>query len=291
MKRRRFLYVLGALVLACCLTAGPVQGEGGLPKSQRLFDIDLILEPGEWQGYYVRQSSACGGYMVEVSPLERSVDGAYVAKALVQPEYNSLAEVWWDVLRVQIPADQPALPANVRVYSSCPLPVVLDEDIALEPGFWIDRPLGPSSQDRGYVVEMTPLQPSNDGASMEAMVRQEFLMGEWNDVLRVTISPLTEPFTAKLRVYSTAAMPVSAEFEIELQPGEWTGLPLQLSSVKGAYVVEVNPLEAPKGSQWLEQAVVQPEFDGTKWHDVVRLLLPEGQPGLNVQVRVYRWVP
>ena len=126
---------------------------------------------------------------------------------------------------------------------------------------------------------------------MEAMIRQELLDGEWNDVLRVTISPWTEPFTANLRVYSTAEMPVAAEFETELQPGEWTGLPLQLSAVKGAYVVEVNPLEAPEGSQWLEQAVVRPEFDGKHWHDVVRLLLPEGQPSLNVQVRVYRWVP
>ena len=291
MKRTGILSILGALVLVCCLTAGPVQGEGGPPKSQRLFDIDLILQPGEWQGYYVRASTECGGYMVEVSPLEPSTDGAYVAKALVQPEYNLDGEIWWDVLRVQNPADQPALLANVRVYSSCPLPVVWDENIALEPGVWIDRPLGPTSLDGGYVVEMTPLEPSNAGASMEAMVRQEFLMGEWKDVLRMTISPLTPPFTANLRVYSTATMPVSAEFEIELQPGEWTGLPLQLSAVKGAYVVEVNPLESPKGSQWLEPAVVQPEFDGKQWHDVVRLLLPEGQPSLNVQVRVYRWVP
>ena len=132
MKRKRFLYLLGALLLACCLTAGPVQGEGGSRKPLSLFDFDLVLEPGGWQGLAIQDSSAaCGGYMVEVTPLERSVEGAYVAKALVQPEYNADTDVWWDVVRVHIPATQPPLSANVRLYRTCPLPLVLDEDIAL----------------------------------------------------------------------------------------------------------------------------------------------------------------
>jgi len=95
---------------------------------------------------------------------------------------------------------------------------------------------------------------------------------------------------ANLRVYATAKMPVIAKFETELRPGEWIDLPLRPSAARGAYIVEVNPLETPEGGEFAEQVIVRPEFDGKHWKDIVRLLAPAGQPSLKVQVRVYKLV-
>ena len=75
-----------------------------------------------------------------------------------------------------------------------------------------------------------------------------------------------------------------------MQPGGWIGLPLRPSAARGAYIVEVNPLETPEGGEFAEQVLVRPEFDGKHWKDIVRLLAPAGQPSLKVQVRVYKLV-
>jgi hypothetical protein len=95
---------------------------------------------------------------------------------------------------------------------------------------------------------------------------------------------------AHIRVYATAKMPIIAKYETELQSGEWISLPLRPSAAKGAYIVEVNPLETPDGGEFAEQVVVRPEFDGKHWRDVVRLLAPADQSSLKVQVRVYKLV-
>ena len=287
--KHKFLSVLGALVLVCCLAIGPVQGAGPPSKPLLITDMDVTLEPGVGHGWVMRYSSACGGYLVEVTPLESSVEGAYVEEALVQPEYNGGADEWWDVLRVRIPADQPTLNANVRVYQTCPLPVVLDVEADLQPGVWMGWPVGPASVESGYVVEVTPLESSTyEGASVGSAIQQEYDGSQWIDALRVMVAPYFPSVKANLRVYSTADMPVFAEYETELQPGVWASLPLQRSAAKGAYVVEVNPLETMEEGAWVEQVVVRPEFDGKHWNDVARVLMPAGDSSLAVQVRVYK---
>jgi hypothetical protein len=291
MKKTTLFSVLVALVLVCLLTPSPALGAKPPYKSLLIADMNVTLEPGAWQGWIMQPSSECGGYMVEVTPLERSVRGAYVEKALVQPEYDLDNDVWWDVLRVMIPADQPALSANVRVYNTCPLPVAADITATLQPGAWVGWALYPSTSiDRGYVVETTPLEPSTyPGASVEAVVQQEFLSNGWFDVLRAGNAPYFPAVEVNLRVYSTAEVPVFGEYEVDLEPGQWFGLPLQPSNSKGAFVVEINPLEAPEAGNGVLKVVVRPEFDGKRWQDVVRIYSPADQPSLRVQVRVYKW--
>ncbi len=287
MKHNKSLSVLGALVLIISLVPGPVLAAKP-PKSLLIADMDVALEPGVWHGWVMQPSTGCGGYIVEVTPLEASASGAYVERAVVQPEYDGFE--WNDVLRVMIPGDQPALDVNVRVYQTGPLPIVLELETVLQAGEWMGWVVGPASMDRAYVVEVTPLEPSVDGAYVErAVVQQEYYMGEWTDVLRVMMPPWSPSVWANVRVYATQKTPVVARFDAELRPGEWITLPLRPSAARGAYIVEVNPLEIPEGGEFAEQVVVRPEFDGKRWMDVVRLLAPVGQPSLKVQVHVYKW--
>ena len=37
----------------------------------------------------------------------------------------------------------------------------------------------------------------------------------------------------------------------------------------------------------LEKVVVQPEFDGNNWNDVLRVMIPQDQPAMDVRVKVY----
>ncbi len=288
MKYTRLLSVLGALMLAGWIVPGPILATASSPGSSLIADMDVTLEPGVWHGWPMQPSCECGGYLVEVTPLYPADDGAYVERAVVQPEYNGFE--WNDVLRVMIPASQPPLDVNVRVYQTCQFPVVMKFVEVLEAGAWMGWVVGPASMDRGYIVEVTPLKPSSDGAYVgRAVVQQEFFMGEWQDVLRVMMPEGFPDLKAQIRVYATPKMPVVATFEVDLQPGVWMGCPLQPSAAKGAYIVEINPLGIPEAGEFVERAAVQPEFNGKHWNDVVRLQAAADQPSLRVEVRVYKW--
>ena len=224
--------------------------------------------------------------MVEVTPLKRPVDGNYVEKALVQPEFDGQA--WNDVLRVMLPEGMQPLKVNLRVYATTGLPVAAEFDVVLEPGEWMGWVIGPSSLERGYVVEATPLADSVDGAYVEkALVQQEFFLGEWQDVLRAQIPADQPALPAHFRIYATGALPVLAEFEVDLDPGGWNGFILRPASAKGGYIVEINPLLPPEAGEFVEKVAVQPEYNGSRWYDVLRLQAVADQPAIRVQVRVY----
>lgn len=288
MKYTRLLSVLGVLLLVGLLVPSPILATESSPNSLLIADMDVTLEPGVWHGWAMQPSCECGGYLVEVTPLQPADDGAYVERAVVQPEYNG--HEWNDVLRVMIPDSQLPLDVNLRVYQTCEFPVVMEFIEVLEAGAWMGWVIGPASMDRGYVVEVTPLKASSEGAYVgRAVVQQEYFNGEWQDVLRVMMPEGFRDLRAQIRVYATPKLPVVATFEIDLQPGVWTGLPVRPSAANGAYIVEVNPLGTPVGGEFVERAVVQPEFDGKHWNDILRLLAPADQAGLKVEVRVYKW--
>jgi hypothetical protein len=204
----------------------------------------------------------------------------------VRPEYDG--KEWNDVLRVQIPADQPPLKANLRVYSSCQLEVASEFEAILIAGEWMGWIVGPASMDRGFVVEVTPLEPSVEGATVEkALVQEEYFMGEWQDVLRAQMPPDLPDLRVQFRVYATEGIPVLAEYEVDLEPGVWTGIKLRPSTAHGWYVVEINPRGEPTAGEFVEHLAVQPEFDGKRWNDVLRLQTPADQPPISVQARVH----
>jgi len=285
---RQWLRILVVALLAASLpliAAAPVPQ----PPTQTplIANINATLQPGEWEGWSLRPSSADGGYIVEVTPRGKPVDGNYVAKALVQAEFDG--ESWNDVLRVQLPEGMQAQRVNLRVYDTALLPVAAEFEAALEPGVWHGWGLGSTWDDRAYLAEITPLEPSVDGAHIARTVVQPEFDGEsWSDVLRVMIPDWMPDLNVYIRVYEVTQLPVVMDFETELAPGEWQGYLVQSSRQQGGHVIEVTPLDPSTDGACVEQALVQPEYDGQHWNDVLRLIIPAGQPALRVHVRVYQ---
>lgn len=78
-------------------------------------------------------------------------------------------------------------------------------------------------------------------------------------------------------------------YDVTLAPGGWQGALLGPSSDACAYVAEVTPLEpGSRDGAFIQKNVVQPEFDGKVWNDVLRLSLPSDCNALLVNVRVYK---
>ena len=287
MKHTSVRILSGVLTLICLLAFGTIPLRASGPDPMLVADLNTTLEPGVLHSWVIGPSSSCGGYVVEVTPRHPSTDGAHVQTALVRPEYNG--DTWNDVLRVQIPAGEPPLRANVRVYTSCELEVASQFEATLIGGEWMGWGIGPASMDRGFIVEVTPLEPSNEGAYVEkALVQEEFFMGEWQDVLRVQIPIGLPDLRVQIRIYTTAGMTILGEYDVDLQPGVWTGTGLRPSTAQGGYIVEINPLTHEAG-EFVQHRAVQPEYNGRHWNDVLRMMTPIDQPPLRVQARVYVW--
>jgi hypothetical protein len=77
-------------------------------------------------------------------------------------------------------------------------------------------------------------------------------------------------------------------FETVLEPGIWHGFPLGPSSDACVYVAKIIPLEPAKDGSYIEKTVVQPESDGKRWTDVLRVMIPSAQEKLKVRVLVYK---
>lgn len=280
--------LLKTIAVACLLAASLAPGTAqALPGTSSLVvaDIDVVLQPGVRHGFWLAPSALNQGYLVEITPRAPSVEGAHLVSQ-VGPEFDG--QQWNDVLRVELPADFPALPVNLRVYSTARWPVPAAWEAVLEPGVWHGFWLGPSSLNYGYVAEVTPLEPSMEGASLErSVVQPEFDGVQWNDVLRVQIPAGQPALRVSLRVYRTVEALAASEFTATLQPGEWTGFWLGPSLRPGPYLVELTPLEVGVDGDSVERYAVQPEFDGRRWNDVLRIQLWAVSTPLTFQIRVY----
>lgn len=256
------------------------------PKSilPLLTSIDAVLEPGAWQGWAIRPSEARGGYLVAVTPLEPSVEGDFIERALVQPEFDGRR--WNDVLRVLLPAGQPRLKVNLKVYDTASLPVVMEFDTLLQPGTWHGFGIGPASANRGYVVEVSPLEPGTDGDCVGKIHIQPEFSGEWIDVLRVQIAESQNPLRVHIRVYETSSLPLVQEFEAVLEPGVWMDSILPPIAENNATVIEVTPLGNYDAAA--EIAYIQPTFDGQRWYAVLHMYTDSWRPSLKVNVCIYR---
>ena len=286
MKGKRISTLIMCLMLVWYFLPAPAQAAGPDSTLPVVFNLNPVLQPGVWHGWGLGPSSADRGYIVEVTPLEAPRGGNHVERALVQPEFDGQA--WNDVLRVMLPEGMEPLKVNLRVYETSRLPVATEFPAVLTPGDWMGWVIGPASTDRGYVVEVTPLEPAVDGAYVEkALIQQEYFMGEWQDVLRAQIPAGQPALPVHFRIYATGRLPIISEFEADLDPGGWNGFILNPSTAKGGYIVETTPLFPVQVGEYVEKVAVQPEFDGSQWNDVLRLQAVNDQPWIRVQVRVY----
>ena len=151
-------------------------------------------------GYMVVESASVGGYVIEINPHGAGASGDRVEKAIMQPEFPT--DTWWDVLRIQIPAEQTPLEAEVIVYQTpAGMPVVAEYELVAEPGAWHGLGVGLSQQGGAYVVEMTPTTSDNPSWLYRYTLQPEFDGENWNDVVRLMVHPDFPPMPLRVTVY------------------------------------------------------------------------------------------
>ena len=292
MNEKRMFIAAAALILAVAMLAGITSGgmaqasqgtdRGG--KAGRL-DFTTVLHGGEPAKFILGPCARLGGYVVDITPLRDSEDGAYIEKSIL-PEF--IGDRWVDVLTLLLPSDVPPLKVHVQVYSTASWPVVFQSTLNLNPGAWHGFRVQESSVAGGYVIEINPRGTAQPGDRVErALVQPEFPAdGYWCDVLRLMIPVEQQAMEAEVIVYQTpAGLPVVAEYELDAEAGVWYGLGIGDSQAGGAYVVEVTPL-VNELSQ-IERYTIQPEFDGQNWNDVVRVMVSPEWPTMPLRVTVY----
>lgn len=286
MKTEKLFSVFLAALLILALLPGSSARAEASPWRVLAANFNALLEPGAWHGWGIAPSEECGAYLVEVSPHGAGMDGYRVERAIVQPEFDGTA--WNDVLRVMIPEGQPALDANLRVYRTCSLPVVMEFEDTLEGGAWMGWVVGPAALDRAYLVEVTPLEPSEDGAYIEhALVQQEYFQGAWQDVLRLQLAEGFPDLRVQARVYAVERAPQVYQFKTTLLPGEPVRYTLGPAVEIGWYVIETTPVQAQaQAGEFVEHVQVQAYYQGD-WQNTLLLRAAADQPSIEVQVRVY----
>lgn len=148
--------------------------------------------------------------------------------------------------------------------------------------------LGPSVRAGGYVVDITPLSKSNDGAYIEKQVLPEYDGEQWVDVLTLLLPMEVHPVTVRVQVYSTAGWPRVFESTLSLIPGEWMGYMVVESVSVGGYVIEINPQGVGAPGDTVEKAIMQPEYPFGAWWDVLRIQIPVEQAAMEAEVIIYQ---
>src|SRR5262245_15054245 len=173
----------------------------GLPL---IYDFTTTLQPGVGHGFYLGAATVSRGYLAHVEPQASAPSGTTLEKNVVEPEYTGAT--WDDVLRVQTPATAPTLPVRIRVYGTGALPVVSSFSTTLQPGVLHSFSMGPASQERAYIVEVTPSGAAIDGATLQrAEVQPVYSGSSWSDMLRVQTPSNVAALPVQIRVYAVQA--------------------------------------------------------------------------------------
>jgi hypothetical protein len=267
-----------------CLDNISLEEPSGKPVRYQQFHT--VLKSGEWKKITLGPSSDQGGYAVDITPLSPSTDGAHIEKKVL-PEFDG--EQWNDVLWMLMPETAHRLPVSVDVYSTAGWPVIWQGNLELTTE-WNGYCIRDSVERGAYVIEINPLAPGFPGDTVDkAIVGPEFPWGAWVDVLRIQLPFEQDAMQAEVVIYSQPDLPVAAEIEDVVQPGVWQGYGIGPSSDAKAYLVEIDPSE--NVGNWLYSYTIQPEFDGTTWNDVLRLMVAEGFEPMLLTARVYAVEP
>jgi hypothetical protein len=246
-------------------------------------NFTAFLNPGEWTRVIIGPTSLEGGYVVDISPMRPSSDGAHVQHKVI-PQFDG--EQWNDVLWMLLPEGDEPLKVKVELFSTVDWPLAFQSTLELIPGELQGYIIQDASVRAGYVVEVDPLDLGNAGDTFENLFVQPEFPGDWYDVLRIQIPTSQAPLKVNVKVYMTPKdLPVQAEFIVHLEPGEWNGFVIGESQERLGYVMEVTPLNDTDNQ--IQTYRVQPEFNGTDWLDVARLMIPSDRPVTDVKVTIY----
>ena len=263
-------------------TSTPVITGAG-SSSPRTASLKLRLIGNAWSGIFLGETNYPWGYLVDVTPLEQSVDGAHI-ESYIQTWFDGTQ--WVDYLFVGLLHEGISLDVQVDIYITQDWPVANQGKMTLPTADWQQFYLGKTSQEAAYVVDVNPLTTSaNTAAIIPSALLPEFSDGTWWDMERLKLVDLPAPLDATVIAYQAPDLPVSI-FEMHLEPGVWHGIGLGPASQEQAYLVEVDPLSPGQEGFRLEKVVVQPEFDGSAWNDVLRAMIPQDQPAMDVRVKV-----
>ena len=268
-------------------TSTPViTGAGSL--SPRAASLKLHLIGNSYSGIFLGETNYPWGYLVDVTPLGPSVDGAHI-ESYIQTWFDGTQ--WVDYVFVGLPVLNASLDVQVDIYITQDWPVAYQGKLSLPAAEWQQFYLGEAAQNAAYVLEVNPLEPSvNAVAIIPSAVLPEFSDGMWWDMERLGLIAVPKPVEAQVTAYQAPDLPVST-FELHLEPGIWHGVGLGPASQEQAYLVQVDPLSPGREGDHLEKVTVQPEYDGRTWNDVLRVMIPQDQPALDVMVKVYTLKP
>ena len=239
------------------------------------WNFHVTLKPGIWYSFNLGPSDSGAVYVTDITPLHRSVDGAHV-QSVVHPVYDG--SEWNDVLEVRLPEPFPKLQVLITVYALNGLEARMDWTDSLQPGVWQGYPIGAAADATGpYLADIDPLQASEAGATFERIYIHPEAPWEnrfW-DILRVqTAAWLPGNLNTRMRVYLAPNLPMVSDMYITLHKSDlWAGFIIGPSSLKRGYVVRAIALDPGPEilPSDLNQYIIQPEFDGHTWNDVLRI--------------------
>jgi hypothetical protein len=183
--------------------------------------------------------------------------------------------------------------ANTRIVPELALPEWDAQDFpkgfstTLHAGHWKKFLLGPASQERGYLVDVSPQEASAEGSEVVSMVMPEYDGEGWVDVLWLFQPKEAAPLPVYVRAYTTAGWPSAYHERLSLAPGVWQGYIFGKSKDPGGYVVAVNPRSEGMSGDTLQRYMINPEFPGG-WQDVLRIQTLPDQASMQADVTIYR---
>jgi hypothetical protein len=277
----KVLTAAAVLVLLFSILPTPAVQTVGAKSSP--WNFHATLEPGIWYSFYLGPSDSGVVYVTDITPLNKSVDGAHI-QSIVHPKYDG--SEWNDTLEVLLPEPFPKQQVLITVYRLSGLETRLDWTDTLHPGEWQGYVIGLASDTTApYLADIDPLEASGTGATFERIyIHPEAPWGNRIcDVLRAQTQPwLPGDLEVRMRVYLAPNLPLVSDLHITLRKDDlWTGFVVGPSSLKRGYVVRAISLDPGPEIQPsdLNQYIIQPEFDGKTWNDVLRI--QAGNPDAN----------
>lgn len=244
----------------------------------------LSILPGGWQAYQIGPSANLWGYLVDITPLAPGLDGANIEHKIL-PEFDG--NQWVDVLWLRVPVIVDPLEVRVDLIPTLEWKRAYQAEALLSPGDWMGFAMFVNEEGCGGVLDIT-LTDSQDlypGAFIANTRVQPEFPSQWLQVARVQLDSDSTSQQARLDYYTPGSLAQEVlKFEATLEPGVWSGWGVMDSQAHQGYIVEVIPLENKDNE--VERALVQPEFNGISWQDVLRIMVPQGRPPLKVLVRV-----
>ena len=275
MKTRFFKMLTATAIIVLLFSLLPTPAVQAVSAKASPWNFHITLKPGIWYSFYLGPSDSGAVYVTDITPLKASVNGAHI-QSVVKPVYDG--SEWNDMLEVLLPEPFPKLQVLITVYTLSGLEARLDVTDALQPGVWQGYVIGAASETTSpYLADIDPLEASVRGATFERIYIHPEATWEnrfW-DILRVQTKPsLPNNLDVRMRVYLAPNLPLVSDLFITLKKSDlWTGLILGPSSLKRGYVVRAISLDPGPEilPSDLNQYIIQPEFDGKTWNDVLRI--------------------